>query len=157
MPAWTMWLIIAGFFMILEIVTVGFLVIWIGVGAIPALIYSIFFPEQTIAQIAIWVICSIILILLTKKFTDKLKPTPTPTNVYSIIGKKAVVTQEINNEKGVGQVKVGGDTWSAKTENFTEIVPENTPVEVVAIEGVKVIVKKAVEEAKTEEKSTSDK
>lgn len=147
MSAWTIWLIIAGFFAILEIITVGFLVIWIGVGALPAMIYSIFFPEQVMVQVVIWVVCSVILILLTKNLTDKVKPTPTPTNVYSIIGKRATVIQNINNDKAQGQVKVGGDVWSAKAENDEEEIPENTIVEIVSIEGVKAIVKKITEEA----------
>ena len=146
MSAWTIWLIIAGFFAILEMITVGFLVIWIGVGAIPALIYSIFFPEQVMVQIIIWVVCSVILILLTKDLTDKVKPAPTPTNVYSIIGKRATVVQNINNDKAQGQIKVGGDVWCAKAENDDEVIPENAIVEIVSIEGVKAIVKKVAEE-----------
>lgn len=146
MSAWTIWLIIAGFFAILEMITVGFLVIWIGVGAIPALIYSIFFPEQVMVQIIIWVVCSVILIFLTKDLTDKVKPAPTPTNVYSIIGKRATVVQNINNDKAQGQIKVGGDVWSAKAENDDEVIPENAIVEIVSIEGVKAIVKKVAEE-----------
>ena len=146
MSAWTIWLIIAGFFAILEMITVGFLVICIRVEAIPALIYTIFFPEQVMVQIIIWVVCSVILILLTKDLTDKVKPAPTPTNVYSIIGKRATVVQNINNDKAQGQIKVGGDVWCAKAENDDEVIPESAIVEIVSIEGVKAIVKKVAEE-----------
>ena len=142
MSIWSIWLIIAGFFMILEIATAGFLVFWIGVGAIPALIFSLFFPEKIIIQVIIWVFFSVILILSTKKFADKVKPTPTPTNVYSIIGKRATVIVAIDNDSDVGQIKVGGEVWSAKAEEFDEIIPAGTHVEVTAIEGVKAIVKK---------------
>ena len=142
MSVWVNWLIVAGFFAILEIVTVGFLVIWIGVGALAAMVYSIFFPEQIIVQVAIWVVCSTLLIISTKKLTDKIKPTPTKTNVYSIIGKRASVIQTIDDGKATGQIKVGGDVWSAKAENFEEIIPEGTTIEVVSIEGVKAVVKK---------------
>ncbi|MBQ9280251.1 MAG: NfeD family protein [Clostridia bacterium] len=153
MPVWTTWLIIAGFFAILEIATVGFLVIWIGIGALPAMIYSMFFPEQVLVQVAIWVVCSIVLILLTKNLTDKIKPTPTNTNVYSIIGKRATVIQDIDAEKSSGQIKVGGDVWSAKAENYDDVIPEGTSVEIVSIEGVKAVVKKLVEESTVEAKN----
>lgn len=142
MEIWTIWLIITGFFVFLEFLTVGFFVIWFGIAALVPMIYSIFYPEQILVQVAIWAITSTILVLSTKKFTDKVRPAVTQTNVYSIIGKQAIVTQEINNEKMQGQIRVGGDIWSARCENLTEIIPENSVVEILRIEGVKVIVKK---------------
>ena len=58
---------------------------------------------------------------------------------------RAVVVQEINDEKAQGQVRIDGDVWSAKSENFTEIIPENAIVEILKVEGVKVIVRKVDE------------
>ncbi len=149
MEIWTIWLIIAGFFAFLEMLTVGFFVIWFGVAALLPMVYSMFFPEQILVQVCIWAFASIILVLSTKKLTDKVRPPVTPTNVYSIIGKKAVVTQEINDEKSQGQIRVDGDIWSARGEDFTEVIPENTVVEILRIEGVKAIVKKASENVST--------
>ena len=99
MEVWTIWLIVAGFFALLEMLTVGFFVIWFGIAALLPMVYSIFFPEQIVVQIVMWAILSVILILSTKKLTDKVSPPLVPTNVYSIIGKQAVVTKEINDEK----------------------------------------------------------
>ena len=42
-----------------------------------------------------------------------------------------------------------GDIWSARGEDFTEVIPENTVVEILRIEGVKAIVKKASENVST--------
>lgn len=141
MSPWLIWLIIALFFIILEMVTTGFMVMWIGVAAIVTLLFSLIFPEAIIIQIGIWGILSIILLLFTKKFADKVSSKSIPTNVYSIIGKKANVIVEINGEKSTGQVKVDGDIWSAKTEEFNAIVPVGTVVEIIRIDGVKVVVK----------------
>ena len=77
----------------------------------------------------------------TKKFADKVTSNAVPTNVYSVIGKKANVIVEINGEKSTGQVKVDGDVWSAKTEEFNAIIPVGTIVEIVRVDGVKVVVK----------------
>ena len=76
---------------------------------------------------------------LSRKLTDKIKPKEVPSNVYTILGKKAIVTVEINSIKGQGQVKIGGDIWSAKTEDDS-IIPVNTEVEILKIDGVKAIV-----------------
>lgn len=145
MDIWTIWLIIAGTFAFLEIITTGFFVIWIGIAALLPMAYSIFFPEQYVTQVIIWAITSVILILLTKKLSDKIRPTSTPTNVYSVLGKRATVTQTINNDKAQGQVKVDGDIWSARADEIDNIIPEGSVVEILRIEGVKVIVKNITE------------
>ena len=48
---------------------------------------------------------------------------------------------EINDEKSQGQIRVDGDIWSARGEKFTDVIPENTVVEILRIEGVKAIVR----------------
>jgi len=65
------------------------------------------------------------------------------TNADRNIGKIAVVTQEINNLEGTGQVKVAGNTWTARTVN-DEIVPEGAEVTVKEISGVKLMVSPVV-------------
>ena len=141
MSPWLIWLIVAFAFAILEMITTGFMVIWLSVAAIVALLFSIIFPEAIAIQIGIWGIVSLILLLFTKKFADKVTTNSVPTNVYSIIGKKANVIVEINGEKSTGQVKVDGDIWSAKTEEFNAIVSVGTVVEIIRVDGVKVVVK----------------
>ena len=56
-----------------------------------------------------------------------------------IIGKTALVISDIDPELGVGQVRVGTEKWSAKSDNGSKI-SEGTNVKVVGIEGVKLVV-----------------
>lgn len=140
MQIWAIWLIIAGFFFILEIFTEGFLLCWFGVGSIVALGSSFLFPNIYL-QMTIFLIVSVILILSTRKLTDKIKPKESSTNVYTILGKKATVSQAIDSIKGQGQIKIDGDLWSAKS-NSDEIILEGSTVEVLDIDGVKAVVKK---------------
>lgn len=137
---WQIWLIISGIFFIAEIITVGFLVFWFGVGALFAMIVS-FFTSNVIIQTAVFVISSAILLFATKPFVKKfLDVKPTNTNAFSIIGKKALVIKEINSIQSSGQIKINGEVWSAEAEN-NEIIPENSEVEILYIKGVKAIVK----------------
>ena len=139
---WQFWLILSGIFFVFEMATVGFLIFWLGVGALLAMIVS-FFVDNVIIQTAVFVISSIALIFLTKPFVKKLA-TPrvkVKTNAYSIIGKNAIVTKEINSHTGkIGQIKVGGDTWSAKADMEETIIPVNTEVKILRIDGVKAVV-----------------
>ena len=137
MEPWIIWLIVAAFFFILEIATEGFLVFWFGIGAV-ASIGTSFLTENISIQIAV---VSILLVLSTRKLTDKMKPKEVPTNVYTILGKKAVVSQAIDNLKGSGQIKIDGDIWSAKSES-DEPIEEGASVEILNIDGVRAVVKK---------------
>ena len=121
---WYVWLIISGLFLVLEMITVGFLVFWLAIGALFAMLVS-FFTSNLIIQTTVFVISSIGLIFLTK--------------AYSVIGKKAIVTQDIDPTLGYGQIKVNGETWSAKTIS-DNIIPKDSEVIIKNIEGVKAVV-----------------
>lgn len=137
---WQIWLIASGIFFICEIITVGFLVFWLGVGAIIAMLVS-FFTSNIIVQMSVFVISSGLLIFATRPLVNKIsKKDVVPTNVYSLIGKKAVVTEDIDWVTGKGQIKFEGEIWSAKSKEQINI-PAGSEVEIVSIEGVKAFVK----------------
>jgi len=136
---WSLWLIAAGIFFIVEIATTGFLIFWLGVGSIFAMITS-FLTDSIIAQTIVFVVSSCILIPLTKPLADKFTGKKSvPTNSYSLINKRGIVTVDINPIEAVGQVKVNGEIWSAKTDDGT-IISKGTEIEVIRIDGVKLIV-----------------
>ena len=138
---WQIWLLLAGLFFIGEMITVGFLIFWLGIGALLAMIVS-FFTTNIIIQTAVFVISSIILILATKPFVKRFVDVKkTNTNVFSIIGKKALVIKEIDPINAKGQIKVNSEIWSAESENG-EKIEEGSEVENIRINGVKAIVKK---------------
>lgn len=137
---WQAWLIIAGVFFVGEIITVGFLIFWLGIGALLAMIVSLF-TSNVIIQTAVFVISSTILIFATKPFVKKFVDVKTTsTNAFSIIGKKALVIKDINSVHSSGQIKINGEVWSAESEN-DETIPEGSEVEILNIKGVKAIVK----------------
>lgn len=137
---WQIWLIASGIFFICEIITVGFLVFWLGVGALIAMLVS-FFTSNIIVQMSVFVISSGLLIFATRPLVNKIsKKDAIPTNVYSLIGKKAVVTEDIDWVTGKGQIKFEGEVWSAKSKEQINI-PVGSEVEIVSIEGVKAFVK----------------
>lgn len=134
---WLFWLIAAGIFFIGEMVTVGFLVLWLGVGSLLAMLVS-FITDNIIIQTAVFAISSISLIFLTKPLVTKyISKESIPTNTYSLIGKKGIVIKKIGTD--VGQVKVSGEVWTAISDNDTKI-EQGTEVEVLKIDGVKLVV-----------------
>ena len=137
---WQIWLIASGIFFILEIFTVGFLVFWLGVAALLAMLIS-FLTDSIILQTTVFVISSALLIFATRPLVDKItKKDTVPTNVYSIVGKRGIVIEDIDWATGKGQIKSEGEVWSAKTNEHINI-PKGTEVEIESIDGVKVFVR----------------
>ena len=137
---WQIWLIIAGVCLIGEIMTTGFLVFWLSIGALLSMVVS-FFTDNVIIQTAVFVISSAILIFATKPFVKKFAKTKNvKTNAFSIIGQNGIVTKDIDSINSKGQVKIDGETWSAVGKDDMDI-PKGTEIEVVEIKGVKAIVK----------------
>lgn len=105
------------------------------------MITSLFFPGNILLQAIVFLVSSVILLFLTKPLVDRFtrKDKNTQTNAYSIIGKKGVVIQDINNTLGFGQIKIANEIWSAKTENYITI-EKGTEVNIIRIDGVKAVV-----------------
>ena len=137
---WQIWLIIAGICIIIEIMTVGFLIFWFAIGALLAMVVSLF-TDNIIIQTSVFVISSTLLIFATKPFVKKFAQNKNAiqTNVYSTVGKIGIVTKDIDSIQSIGQVKVGGEVWSAVGLDDINI-PQGTEVEIKEIKGVKAIV-----------------
>lgn len=145
---WAVWLIIAGVCFIIEMMTVGFFVFWFGIGALLTMIISLIFPDNLVLQATVFVISSTLLIFCTKPLVKKLSKSDkkVATNAYSIIGKKGIVVQDINPTHGVGQIKVAGEVWSAKTSDGS-ILEKGCEIEVKEIDGVKAVVEPIIKVA----------
>lgn len=126
---------------IIEAATLGLTVIWFAVGALGAAAAA-YMGISAMGQIITFLIISTIMLIFTKPLIkDKLKVKNTPTNLDRTVGQKGVVIEKIDNIEGKGQIKVGGLTWTARNQT-EEIIPVGADVEVIAIQGVKAIVRK---------------
>lgn len=141
---WKIWLVLAGIFLIIEIINLGFLIFWFSMGALIAMVAS-FFIDNTIIQATIFLVSSTILLFATKPLVNKVLPKDSlvKTNSASLEGKVGKVTCDIDPIEAKGQVKVNGEVWSAKSLDNTYIT-KDTEVIIEKIEGVKVIVKPLV-------------
>ena len=134
---WTALLVLA---VIAEASTTALIAVWFIPGALLALVFSALnFPLWT-QMLAFFL--SGLGILFRVAFREKLfkQKNIVATNADSVIGKKAVVTDRIDNISSQGAVKVGPSVWTARSVDGS-VIEEGTVVEVVAIEGVKLICK----------------
>lgn len=145
MEAWIVWLLIAAFAFIVEAITVGLVSIWFGCAALVAsgfaLVFKNVFPSSVvflICQIILFVLLSVLFLYLTKPLMKKFVKTE-KTNADLIIGKEALVLEDIDNLNGTGSVKIGGIVWTAKSFDDAKI-EKGKKVTVKEIAGVSAIV-----------------
>lgn len=134
-----LWLIVAIACGLIEAITLGIATIWFAIGALIALVFALF-NAPLLVQILIFLVSSCILLYFTRPIAQKvLKIGHTKTNIETLKGKTGIVIKEIDNIQGTGQVKVGGQIWSAKTFDDEKIL-EGSKIEILDIQGVKLVV-----------------
>lgn len=138
-PAVWIWIALSVVFFIVEGATNTLVSVWFAVGALFASICAAFGLSVWI-QIIIFVLISAVIFFATKPLVKKLRIVKREyTNADRLIGSKAVVTEQIDNIKNKGQVNAGGQIWSARSEDDS-IIEDDTVVNVIEIQGVKLIV-----------------
>lgn len=134
------WIGIAVVAAILEGCTVQLVSIWFTVGAVASAITSVF-TDNLIIQLTVFIVVAIVCIAATRPLARRFKNRhgDVATNCDRYIGKVAEVIVDVNNIEAVGQVRVEGSVWSAKSTT-DDILPVGTKVKVNNIEGVKMVV-----------------
>lgn len=133
------WLGVVVLFVVLEAATAQLVSIWFVAGAVVALIAGMC-GADILLQIALFLIVSVVALAATRPLVRKLTAKKMErTNADRVIGMTAIVTEEIDNERGVGLVNVAGAIWSARTADQT-IAPKGCNVQVQSIQGVKLLV-----------------
>ena len=136
----TVWLIAMVALFVIEAAIPGLVSIWFAIGALAALISALVNAPLWL-QIAWFFIVSVALLILTRPLVKKyVNGKVQPTNADVVIGKEAVVFEEIDNVRGTGAVRVGGKQWTARSEDGA-VIGNGKVVTVLRIEGVKLIVK----------------
>lgn len=133
------WLGLMIVLIVIEAATVSLTTIWLAGGALAALVLALFKLPLWL-QITAFLVVSIIMIIFTRPVAVKyLKVGTQKTNTEALLGTNGLVIMDIT-EHDAGQVKVKGQVWTAISQSG-ESIPVGTEVVVIAIEGVKLVVK----------------
>lgn len=136
------WLGFAVVMAVCEAATTQLVSVWFVVGAICAAITTIF-TGSIIIQSLVFVFVSLIALIVTKPLVKKFKQSHEKVNTNSdrLIGQVGVVLHAIDDPQSIGQVKVMGEIWSARSDYAP--IAKNERIKVLAIEGVKLLVEPA--------------
>ena len=139
------WLAVLIVLLLVEIATLGLTTIWFAGGALVACVAALLHASIWV-QIVLFLVVSVLLLLFTRPVAVRyMNKNRTKTNVDSMAGKEALVTEDIDNLKAQGVVQVNGLEWTARAENNQDVIPKGSVVEVTRVDGVKLIVRKREE------------
>ena len=142
---WVIWLTAFVVLVGVEAATMSLYTIWFAIGALVSFFLT-FAGVGRYGQLAAFFIVSCVLLFFTRPLALRYVNKKTiRTNSEELIGKIARITERVDNDMGQGVAVVGGQEWTARSEDGTSI-ETGTLVEIVEIQGVKLIVRKSGEE-----------
>lgn len=141
--AYYIWLVFGVFMIIIEIFTPGFFAASLGISSVLTSFIALIFPDIIYLHWLAFIVFNIVMFVFLRKIFIKYlynEKQSKKTNIDAIIGKTGIVQEKID-DKG-GYVKVYGDMWKAILAEDGKKIQEGKKVQVVNVEGNKVIVKK---------------
>jgi membrane protein implicated in regulation of membrane protease activity len=133
------WIAAVVIFAIVEGATVSLVSVWFIGGSLAALLAAALGASVGL-QLGIFVAVSAILLALLRPFVKKYAvPHRTRTNADRLIGRQALVTEQIENLKETGAIKINGVLWTAKSTD-NSVIPVGAAVTITRLEGAKVYV-----------------
>ncbi|CAM3982884.1 NfeD family protein [Paenibacillus alkaliterrae] len=113
MELWVVWLILAGIMVVVEMLTLTFYLLWLGIGAVFAAVIDLFFPGALVLEVVIGCVVVLILTVFTKPITRRFHASHDYKDVMDeLVGKQGIVLEAVAAD-APGIVKVGNETWSA--------------------------------------------
>jgi len=142
---WWIWMIIAAFFVLGEIFTAGFFLLWFGIGAAVAGLLAIFGLSFG-WQLGAFVVVSGVLFVVSRRFAERFsKKQPAGIGADRFVGLSGIVLEEIDNDKNTGRVRLKKEEWRADSETG-EVIPAGKKVKVTRMDGTHIVVKTLKEE-----------
>ena len=137
---WWIWMAMAAAFLIGEILTAGFFLIFLSVGAAAAGILALLDVGYA-GQFIVFIEVSGILFVFGRRFADRVtEKQPPGIGADRFIDQEGVVLEAIDNTNNSGSVRVGQDEWRAISETG-DILPEGARIKVTQIDGTRAVVK----------------
>lgn len=132
--------------MMIEFIIPHFIMFFFGIGAVVTAVLSWAGVINSFeAQIAVFIVISLVtLILLRRLMQNYFKGRKSSTHLDGsikddIIGKRAIVIEEISSEKLTGKIELHGTQWKASSES---VIAKGETVEIIGRNDLTLLVKK---------------
>jgi membrane protein implicated in regulation of membrane protease activity len=139
MGAWIVWLVLAAVLGVAEVMTTTLAFGLIAAGAVVAGITAALGAGLPIQLVAFAAATGAGLGVVRPIAVRHIKQPPLlRTGVSALVGRSAKVIEEVSDDGG--QVRIGGELWSARPYDESQVIPAGSTVDVFAIEGATALV-----------------
>ncbi len=139
MDSWIIWLIVAAVLGAAEILTTTLAFGLVGIAALIAAGAG-FLGAPFALQFGAFILASGVGLGVARPFALRhiRQPPMLRTGTAALIGRPAIVLEEVGPHSG--RVRIGGEVWSARSYDETQIIPAGKTVDVMHIEGATALV-----------------
>ena len=139
MESWIVWLVLAAVLGVAEIMTTTLAFGLIAVGAVVAGVVGVAGAGLPFQLIAFAVASAAGLGVVRPIAVRHIKQPPLlRTGTSALVGRSAKVVEEVTDDGG--KVRIGGELWSARPYDESQVIPVGSSVDVFAIEGATALV-----------------
>jgi membrane protein implicated in regulation of membrane protease activity len=138
--SWAIWLSLAFLLGIAEIMSLDLVLIMLAVGALGAAVVALAAPSLWWLQILVATAISIsMLLLLRPTLLAKVRSMPGyRSSTAKMVGSSGVAVSQI--DKSGGEIKVDGQSWTARPYSLDVVIEQGTEIEVYEIDGAIAVV-----------------
>lgn len=138
MPTWLIWLSAAAVLAAAELLSLDLVLIMLAGGAAAAGVAAVFDTPLIVEAIVFAVVSAMLLFIVRPVARRHLKVGRTRTGVEALSGAPALVLEAVDGKSG--QVKIGGEVWSARAYDTTQVFEPGEQVHVMEISGATALV-----------------
>jgi membrane protein implicated in regulation of membrane protease activity len=139
MDEWVLWMLAAGLLAVGEMFTLGFFLGPVAIAAVTAAIVALAGGGVALQWIVFTAVAAASLLALRPIARRHLRtPHQLRTGTAALVGAPAIVVERVDGRGG--QVKIGGEVWSARSFDEDDAFEPGTRVEVLKIEGATALV-----------------
>jgi membrane protein implicated in regulation of membrane protease activity len=144
MDAWMVWIVLGVVLAVGEMFSLSLYLAPFAAGALLAAITEIIGAGTAVAFIA-FIVSSLLLLGFVRPIARRHLRTPGQlrTGTAALVGKTAIVLERINNDEGLGSVKLDGEVWTARTYDGDAVIEQGERVQVIEIRGATALVSEA--------------
>ena len=139
MPDWVIWAIAAGVLATGEVLSLS---LFLGPIALAAAVAAVVAAAGVVVeiQVAVFLVCTVASLAFIRPIAKRHLRTPARlrTGTAALVGTQALVLERVDRD--CGQVKIGGEVWTARSYDDDDVFEPGSRVDVMKIEGATALV-----------------
>jgi membrane protein implicated in regulation of membrane protease activity len=139
MADWLIWLIVAGVLAVVEVTTLTLVLGMLAVAAVAASVVAALGAPPAV-QVAAFAAGSVVLLGLVRPVARRHRHMPVGlrTGTDALVGRRGLALTTVDAHGG--QVRVGGEIWTARSYDDDAVIPAGASVDIAQIDGATAVV-----------------